>query len=52
MLHNADEYPNPELFDPDRFMKMPGREPARDPRMAVFGFGKRSVFTHCHINLS
>lgn len=43
MLHNPDNYPNPEEFKPERFMKE-GAE-ILDPFTAgVFGFGRRCLF--------
>jgi cytochrome P450 len=38
MSRNAASYPNPETFDPTRFL---GPTPAPDPRAYVFGFGRR-----------
>jgi hypothetical protein len=34
-------YPNPLIFDPERFDPRPGVEPQPDPRKWVFGFGRR-----------
>jgi cytochrome P450 len=39
MTHDKAIYPNPELFDPERFA---GPQPQPDPREIVFGFGRRS----------
>ncbi|KAH9920473.1 cytochrome P450 [Fomitopsis serialis] len=39
MLHDADAYPNPETFCPDRFNGL--YENQEDPRNIVFGFGRR-----------
>ncbi|KAI0666410.1 cytochrome P450 [Trametes maxima] len=41
MLHDEQEYPNPEEFRPERFEVPEGKEPPRDPRTLVFGFGRR-----------
>ncbi|KAF8879263.1 cytochrome P450 [Infundibulicybe gibba] len=42
ILHNPIEYPEPEEFRPDRFMKDGQLDPARlDPHAAAFGFGCR-----------
>ena len=34
-------YPNPSVFDPERFMARPGIEPQVDPKKWIFGFGRR-----------
>ena len=42
MLHDENEYPNPEAFNPDRFMKDGKINPSvRDPSTIAFGFGRR-----------
>ena len=41
-------YPNPWVFDPERFVPRPGVEPQTDPRKWVFGFGRR-VSAHSHV---
>ncbi|KAK0480066.1 cytochrome P450 [Armillaria novae-zelandiae] len=40
MLHDEKDYPNPFIFDPDRFMSAEGKEPQPYP-VAAFGFGRR-----------
>ncbi|KAH8103589.1 cytochrome P450 [Cristinia sonorae] len=43
MLHNADDYPEPDTFRPDRFIGQSGEiDPnVRDPTLIAFGFGRR-----------
>ena len=44
MLHNPEDYPEPRLFNPDRFIKDGKLNPdVRDPLTVVFGFGRRYV---------
>ncbi|KAK0204931.1 cytochrome P450 [Desarmillaria ectypa] len=40
ILHDEKDYPNPLIFDPDRFMPEEGKEPQPEP-IAAFGFGRR-----------
>lgn len=40
MLHDENDYPNPLVFDPERFMPENGKEVQPKP-MAAFGFGRR-----------
>ncbi|KAI0764646.1 cytochrome P450 [Fomes fomentarius] len=42
MLHDANEYSDPENFYPERFMVSNGKLTPRDPRSVVYGFGRRS----------
>ncbi|PBK75833.1 cytochrome P450 [Armillaria solidipes] len=40
ILHDEKDYPNPLIFDPERFMSAEGKEPQPEP-IAAFGFGRR-----------
>ncbi|KAK0193917.1 cytochrome P450 [Armillaria mellea] len=40
ILHDEKDYPNPLVFDPNRFMPEDGKEPQPEPT-AAFGFGRR-----------
>ncbi|PBK75826.1 cytochrome P450 [Armillaria solidipes] len=40
ILHDEKDYPNPLVFDPDRFMPEDGKVPQPEP-IAAFGFGRR-----------
>ncbi|KAK0223440.1 cytochrome P450 [Armillaria fumosa] len=40
ILHDEKDYPNPLVFDPDRFMPEDGKEVQPNP-IAAFGFGRR-----------
>ncbi|KAJ3490425.1 hypothetical protein NLI96_g1432 [Meripilus lineatus] len=42
MLHDPEEYPSPEVFNPDRFLKDGKIDPSvRNPLTIAFGFGRR-----------
>ncbi|TFK31795.1 cytochrome P450 [Crucibulum laeve] len=41
MTHDEDEYPDPYLFNPDRFLAKEGERQQKDPRGLVYGFGRR-----------
>lgn len=44
MSHNPIDYPSPEVFNPDRFLKDGKLNPAvRNPLTVAFGFGRRYV---------
>ncbi|KAK0500318.1 cytochrome P450 [Armillaria luteobubalina] len=40
ILHDEKDYPNPLVFDPNRFLPEDGKEPQPEPT-AAFGFGRR-----------
>lgn len=42
MLRDPDDYPEPDLYIPDRFMGLSAEKAERiDPRNIVFGHGRR-----------
>ena len=50
MLHDPEEYPDPEAFKPERYIKDEKIDPSvRDPLTIAFGFGRRYVPT-CYFN--
>lgn len=42
MMHDPEQYPDPFVFNPNRFLTNGHASPQRDPRQLVFGFGRRS----------
>ncbi|SJL09762.1 uncharacterized protein ARMOST_13143 [Armillaria ostoyae] len=50
ILHDEKDYPNPLVFDPDRFMPGDGKEPQPEP-IAAFGFGRR-IYPGRHLALN
>ena len=55
MLHDPHDYPDPERFNPDRFIKEGALNPdVPDPTKIIFGFGRRYVtpFTKSHRHLT
>lgn len=44
MMHDPKIYPNPEIFNPERYMKDGALNPgAPNPANVVFGFGRRQA---------
>ncbi|KLO17442.1 cytochrome P450 [Schizopora paradoxa] len=41
MLHDPEEYPEPSIFRPERFLPGIGERVQRDPAKVAFGFGRR-----------
>jgi len=41
MHMDPEEYPDPEVFRPERFLSAPGKRLQRDPHKVTFGFGRR-----------
>jgi Cytochrome P450 len=48
MTRDEHMYPEPELFNPERFMNEAGTETdSTDPKDFIFGFGRRQVMMMC-----
>lgn len=47
MLHNPEDYPEPDEFRPERFIGLNGKidSTVRDPATLAFGFGRRYEYT-------
>ena len=44
MLHNPKDYPKPELFNPERFLRNGSLDPTiLNPMDVAFGFGRRYI---------
>jgi cytochrome P450 len=54
ILRDEKLYPNPYVYNPDRFLEKlePEVEKRRDPRNYVFGFGRRGVSETWSVHLS
>ena len=45
MLHDPNDYPDPQTFKPERYIKDGKIDPSvRDPTTIAFGFGRRLFF--------
>ena len=42
MLYDEAHYPNPEVFNPERFLDTQGLLVEDDPAELIFGFGRRA----------
>lgn len=46
ILHDAKQYPEPEEFKPERFLRDGALDPTvQDPDCAAFGYGRRYVLS-------
>ncbi|KAG6330226.1 hypothetical protein ID866_8863 [Astraeus odoratus] len=52
MLRDPRSYPNPSVFNPDRFLAREGHEPEPDPRTICFGFGRRFAYLPVGLHLA
>ena len=53
MSHDVVDYPNPDVFNPERFLTADGQidTQVRDPDTYVFGFGRRCVLVFRFIRM-